>query len=167
MALVIEDGTLVANANSFATRAEIIAYAAERGVTIPNDETADQKAIAAMDFLWAQPLLGSLVDDEQTTPFPRMGLVDGDEDVEAWEYTIPPGVKRAQMQLALDAHNGVTLTASGPAEAAVKMKKAGPVEKEFFEAPDPSGNARVTVALAFLAPFLTGGGGFGLEVVRA
>lgn len=166
MALVIEDGTLVAGATSFVSRAEIIAYAAARGVTILDDDSADVLAIKAMDYLWSLCYKGDLVSATQTTPFPRMGLIDGDT-AEGYAYTIPAGMKNAALQLALDVHNGVDLTPSAKPAATLKRSKVGPLEREFFEPGSLTldGSAPLTVASAWLAPFLCDGA-FSLKSVR-
>lgn len=165
MALVIEDGTLVAGATSFVSRAEIIAYAAARGVTLPDDETTDVLAIKVMDYLWSLCYKGTQVDAAQATPFPRMGLVAGD-DVAGFAYEIPTGIKNASLQLALDVHNGVDLTPSAAPSAQLKRSKVGPLEREFFA---PGAEALdgppLTVASAWLAPFLCDGA-FSLKTIR-
>ena len=169
MALVIEDGSLVAGANSFLTRAEIIAYAAARGVTIPDDDASDVHAIAAMDFFWSLPCLkGELVDAAQTTPFPRMGLVDGDT-VDGYEFSIPDGVKRAFAQLTLDSFNGIALTSSSAPSQVLKRSKVGPIEREFHAPADLNVAAapQLTVAMAALGPWLCStANGFSLRSVR-
>ena len=167
MALVIEDGTLVAGANSFVTRAEIIAYAAARGTTLTDDASTDVLAIQAMDYIWAQCLKGDLVDDDQDAPFPRSGLVDGDT-ADDYEYSIPKGIKQAQLQLALDAGNGIILTASANPDATVKSTKVGPIEREFFAPSNLTldGTPPLTVAKGWLTPFLCNEGGFSLKTVR-
>ena len=167
MALVIEDGTLVAGANSFVTRAEIIAYAAARGITIADEDATDILAINAMDYLWTLCFKGDPVEATQTTPFPRMGLVDGDT-ADDYVHTIPAGVKNAQLQLALDSNAGIDLLRSTNPTPALKRSKVGPIEREFF-APNSltlDGTAPLTVATAWLAPFVCNGGAFGLKTIR-
>lgn len=167
MALVIEDGTLVAGANSFVTRAEIIAYAAARGVVLPDEDATDINAILAMDYLWSLCYKGEQVEETQTTPFPRKGLIAGDE-AEDFDYEIPVGMKNAQLQLSLDAANGIILTASANPSGELKRSKVGPIEREFFEGGSFTldGRPPLTVANAWLAPFLCSGG-FVLKTVRA
>lgn len=167
MALVIEDGSIVASANSFVTRAEIIAYAAARGVTIADEAASDVLAIKAMDYLQTLCYKGDPVDEAQTTPFPRMGLVDGDT-TDDYEHSIPAGIKNAQLQLALDANAGIILTASANPTADLKRSKVGPLEREFFAPASLTldGSAPLTVAKALLAPFLCDGGAFTLKTVR-
>lgn len=159
MALEVEDGSIVAGANSFVTRAEIIAYASARGITLADDETTDVLGIKAMDYLWTLCFKGDQV-AESEVPFPRTGLVEGDTEP-TYVHTIPRGVKMAQQQLAVDVHNGVDLTPSGnAAEGALKRSKVGPIEDEFF-APGVTtldGSDPLTVANAWLAPHLCAGG---------
>lgn len=154
MALVIEDGTQVAGANSFVTRAEVIAYASARGVTLPDTDATDVHAVNAMDYLAAQCFRGSVALATQALPFPRKGLIDGD-DAEGYVFTIPAGIKQAQLQLALDSANGIKLLASSNPTAEVKRVKVGPLEREFFAPPSLTldGTPPLELATALLKPF--------------
>lgn len=167
MALVIEDGSLVAGANSFVTRAEVIAYASARGVVLPDEDATDTFPILAMDYILIQCYKGEPVDPSQPLPFPRKGLIAGDED-RGFAYEIPVGIKNAQLQLSLDAANGIILTASSNPDSALKRTKVGPIEEEFFEGVSLTldGRPPLTVANAWLAPFLCVDGGFRLKTVR-
>lgn len=167
MALVVENGTIVDGANSIVSRAGVISYALARGVVLADDETTDIAIIQAMDYLWTLCFKG-IQHPDASTPFPRIGLVEGDLAVD-YVHTIPAGMKRAVMQLALDVHNGIDLTPSGVAEAGIKKEKVGPIETEFY---DPSSNGlgndpRLVLALAWLGPFLCSDSGFALITVRA
>lgn len=155
MALVIETGAIVAGATSFVTRAEIVAYAAARGVTLADDETTDARAIDAIDYLWSLCLRGTPVADDQPLMFPRKGLVDGD-DADGYAHSIPRAIKQAQMQLALDAANGIKLLASSNPTAEVKRVKVGPLEREFFAPPSLTldGTPPLELATALLKPFV-------------
>lgn len=168
MALVIEDGTLVPGANSFVTRAEIIAYANSRGKVLPDEDATDVFAILSMDYLWSLCFKGELVSPTQSTPYPRMGLVDGDTDP-AYIHAIPIGIKNAQLQLSLDAASGIILTASSNPSGEIKRRKVGPLEREYFEGGSLTldGSPPLTVANSWLAQFLCdGGGAFTLRTVR-
>lgn len=167
MALVIEDGSIVPGANSFATRAEVIEYASARGFVLPDDETTDVLAVKAMDFMATLDFRGTAVTDQ--TPFPRYGLVTGDT-AEDWEHFIPPAIVKAQAQLALDVHNGIDLSPSGPPSAMLKRSKVGPIEREFFAPRTTSGildnTPLLTVAMALLAPYLERERGASLVTIR-
>lgn len=155
MALVIETGAIVAGATSFVTRSEIVAYAAARGVTLPDESTTDVHAIAAMDYLRTQCFRGELVDLAQPLMFPRKGLIDGDT-VDGYEHTIPAAIKQAQLQLALDSANGVVLVASRNPAAELKRVKVGPLEREFFAPPSLTldGTPPLELATALLKSFV-------------
>jgi hypothetical protein len=109
MALVIEDGSIVAGADSFVTRADYIAYAAGLGITVENTEAADVQLRTAVQFMASREsrLKGVRVSRDQPLPYPRSDLVlDGFE----WSSTeIPRQVLLCQMALALDLNAGIDI----------------------------------------------------------
>lgn len=163
MPLVIETGTGTdANANSYATRAELIAYAALRGVSIADEDASDVFAIKAMDYIEVQDFKG-----EQTQPgvqpcaFPRTGVAVG--LVAIADNEIPLALKNAQCEAALLISQGVELLSNLTAgEQSIKRDKTGPLETEYF-AP-PSYSAQTPRLDALLRPLLNVG--FGLTAVR-
>ena len=166
MALVIEDGTVVANANSFVTAAEIRSYAAARGITLSAvDAEIDPLAIKAMDYIESVEvqMQGSRTSALQYLPLPRTGMTIYGEDVGA--NVIPVAAKRAQMQLALDAHSGVDLmpTMSG---AVVKREKVGPLETEYASGVDFDGQPTLTAANSWLDLLFGSNGAFVMRTVR-
>ena len=97
MAIIIEDGSLVANANSYATEAEMATYAADRGVTITG--TSAILLIQAMDFIDGKRFIGSKLDINQSLQWPRTGvLIDG---FYIPVDSIPISLKEAQIEVAL------------------------------------------------------------------
>lgn len=99
MALVVEDGSIVEDANSYNTEAEIIAYAAIYGVTITTEE-AENLVLQNRPYLDTQVYQGSQVSfGVQSLPFPRDdvyiegNLLDND--------TIPATLKKAECEAAL------------------------------------------------------------------
>lgn len=163
MALVVEDGSNVAGAETFISRADAIAYAKSRGVTLADDETTDAKIIRAMDFLISQCFKGETAFLNQILPFPRKGIVDGD-CVPGFEYSIPANIVRAQSQLVLDIANGVDVMPTIEATAGarkLKRSKTGPIEREYFDTSSGAGASTVPVmpiVAAALAPLLCGQG---------
>jgi hypothetical protein len=162
VALIVEDGTGVANANSFVTRAQIISYAAARGVTIADEDASDVFAIKAMDYLAIRQWCGVPAFVDQTTPWPRKGIVEGDT-ADDYEYTIPANIVAAQLQLALESKNGIDLLPSRSANAQVKREKVGPLETEYFGPAAYSPDLPFVAAL--IAPFECGQG-FKLRTYR-
>lgn len=157
MALIVEDGTNVANANSYAPEVSIIAYAASRGVTMPNDAALLVNVTKAMDYIELQDYADEPTYDDQALAFPRGG-----------EVTIPAGIVKTLCQLTIDVFNGIDLMPSRAAEQAIKREKiggtSGAIETEYFGptpfAPD------IPIATALLRPFLSVGS-FGVTVIRA
>lgn len=100
MALIIEDGSIVAGADSYVTTAEITAYANKRGFTVPTSESDLEKiAILAIDYMQSKKYIGNLVESDQALAFPRREIEDLADDV------IPQAIKNAQIELAIAAHS--------------------------------------------------------------
>lgn len=138
MPLLIEDGSNVAGANSYATRAEIIAYAAARGITIADAGASDVFAINAMDYIELKDYKGEptygVVTVDQPLQFPRkditIGLVTLAEDV------IPLALVNAQCELAMQNSTGIDLMPTRAAGPSIKREKLDVIETEYFETKD-------------------------------
>lgn len=160
MALTVEDGTGVADANSFVTVAEIRAYATARGVELPAEDAAVEGfAVTAWDFITSlEPrMLGVRTNPEQDGVYPRTGVMM--YSAELLPNAIPKTLKQAQSQLAVDASKGVPLFTDDTAEPAVKREKVGPIETEFFDgggSSSTSGGAALSAAWGYLSPLLRG-----------
>jgi hypothetical protein len=167
--IVVEDGTNVANANSYNAVAELDVFANQRGISLPAD--ADAKArllIKAMDYLalYGDRWLGEPTYDDQALPFPRMDIWVSSEELP--DDTIPYGVKTAQLHLAGIAASGVDLTPTTAAGLPIIMEKIGPITTQYA-APMMLAGADWTrpefpVVDALLSPLLKRG--FGLTTVR-
>lgn len=134
MALIIEDGSIVANADSFVSRADFITYAAAKGVTIADDAATDVLLVKAGQYINSleSQLKGDLVDRDQSMSYPREHLY-----IEGWYWEnneIPRQVILAQQELALDLNDGVDLynRPANPNLIAKKEKVHGAVEVEYF-----------------------------------
>ena len=130
--MVVEDGSIVENANSYNTRAEYIAYAASVGVTITDDSTADVELVKAGEYMESKrsQYKGSLVDRDQPMGFPRYDIV-----IEGfyWESDeIPRQAKLCQLALALDIHAGNDPYNPPLNRTRKKEKVEGAVEVEYF-----------------------------------
>jgi len=160
--LTIEDGTNVADANSYVTRAEIIAYAAARGVTIADDAGTDVLAIKAMDFIESRRFNGERVNGlEQPLEWPRKYVIIGEEELPT--DTIPKAIKKAESEAVLLLSQGIELMPNRNTDAYVKSEKVGSIETEYFGAPNV---VPTTPTLdAILRPYVVGIG-FGINVIR-
>lgn len=139
MALIVEDGSIVPNANSFNSLAELRAYATSRGVTLPVDDTAAEViAIRAMDYIryYRTRYIGELVEPGvQTLPFPRKNAYLQGQKTPLPDDIIWPDIKEAQAALAVEIQNGVNiLPSSSASSSAVIREKVDVIETEYSEA---------------------------------
>ena len=152
MALVIEDGSIVAGANSFTTDAELTAYALARGFTLPATEAErDQLQILAVDYIFSveDKMKGCRVSIDQELPYPRYGVCANGFNIPS--DSIPQSLKNAQMELAVQANASDILINSNVQN--VSKEKLGELEVEYF-----SGGSWATVrtdrADTYLNPLL-------------
>lgn len=129
MTLIIEDGTVVADANSYVTTSELTSYATARGITIP-DADREKYLVLAMDYLESLNFIGVVANEDQSLSWPRAyGYTD--------EYliasdSIPTLLKEGQMEIAIAIFQGNSPLAV--AERAVKRERVyGAVEIEYMD----------------------------------
>ena len=109
MAIVVETGAGLTNANSYVSEATVIAYASDRGVTLPETDLLRSQVVNAGDYLNNQEreYLGERRTREQRMAWPRIGaeidswIVDSDE--------IPLPLIECQCELVMDLHAGIDI----------------------------------------------------------
>lgn len=130
MALVVEDGSGVAGANSFISLIDFLDFAEQHNFALPDDEDLSvgwlRRAAFAMQVMdWK----GSLVDADQAMPWPRSGVyVDGEL---LSESAIPRGIVYGQAMLALEmyAEDASAAEAGGGAAVGEESVKVGEIEQ--------------------------------------
>jgi len=166
--IIVEDGTIVDNANSYVTRADYITYAASKGITITDDSDADVELVKAAEFIGAHEgnLKGDKVERDQPLAYPRKGIV-----LEGFVWgadEIPRQVILCQMALALDIHGGVDLYNPAPnPNRAAKREKVDVIEVEYFGGAGGTKMSRDSTATALLATLLVRSGLMSIPLVRA
>lgn len=98
MALIIEDGSVVANADSFQTLADARTLAASIGLTLPVDDTEAEVTLRQgyLNLLQREfTLQGARISAIQTGIYPRSGVLRSCFPIESDD--IPNEVKRAQV----------------------------------------------------------------------
>lgn len=154
--LIVEDGSVVANANTFVTAAEVVSYADRRGYDFDNndpDESA-RAIIRAADWMKNTSRLqyrGSLRSAVQCLPWPRdsASFYRG-PDIPS--TLIPQCVKDAQCELAYRTFAGTELQPDMVRGGATKKEKLDVIEVEYFEG--APAETVIQAVLGILAPVL-------------
>lgn len=180
--LVVEDGTGIANANTYSEAADIRAYALLRGVILaPTDDAGDllvdQMAIKAMDYLesFSEQFYGWQTYENQALAFPREGVpgprrggtvdvANGYENIQTLDFrpylpgnVIPQRIKDAQAQLVMQVKAGIDLMptmAGGTAARTVIREKLGPIETQYSDAVASYTMPQMPAVQALLVPFI-------------
>ena len=131
--LTIEDGTLVANADSYVTVEEARTFALRRGITLSAvDADVEVLLIGAMDYLEDKRSMykGEKVDPTQSLCWPRQDVIVDGALIDI--TTIPQTLKNAQCQLAIEKFNGTDIQPTR-ASAFVTHEKVGAIESRYSE----------------------------------
>jgi hypothetical protein len=125
--IIVEDGSIVAGANSYVSESELTTYATDRGITLTG--SADVLIIKSMDYIESQDFIGTKSTQDQPLQWPRnSAYIDGylfpsDE--------IPEELKDAQMATAISIDMGVDPLST--VERAVKKEKVDVIEIEYMD----------------------------------
>ena len=152
MALIIENGNQIPNANSYVTDLEYTDYAASKGLTVA--ATAELREIdlfAGMDYILSQEscLQGRRVSSTQEVSFPRVGVYVYDNLVQSHEIHV--NVKKAQMEAAPYATAGTLL--SNTESTNRSKEKVDVLEVEYFKGGKRS-NVNLQRVNSYLDPLL-------------
>jgi len=131
MALIIEDGTGVTNANSYVTDVEYTNYATSRGLTVGADATIrEQELIAATDFLesFRNQYQGTKTASTNVLQFPRNNVFIDDSLLSG--NAIPIELKRAQMESGV-VESSAQLTTNKPNEN-IQSEKVDVIEVSYY-----------------------------------
>lgn len=126
MALVVEDGTGLANAESYASVADATTYATDREltawtagtVTDANREAALRRATEYIEAEYGQRFAGVPLTTTQALHFPLEGAT-----------AVPVGIQRATIELAIIALSGALYTVEDAARQVVSQSRGvGPLQ---------------------------------------
>jgi hypothetical protein len=127
MALIPEDGTGLSNADTYASEAELAAYAAARGITVTGTDT--QLLIQAMDYLESKSFIGDKYSSTQALQWPRNNVMIDEYSIPY--STIPQLLKDAQIEIALSIDGGTNPMTNIDRET--KREKVGDIEVEYMD----------------------------------
>lgn len=159
MALLIEDGSGVENAASYATVSEARLYASARGITLSVvDADVEVLLTKALDYVesFRDRFKGDKLNGTGYLQWPRLNVDLDGFAVESDE--IPLELVNAQIQAAIEY---LTVDPLGTVStAAVRREKVGPLEVEYAVASGDLAFVNMPKVDALLTPLLSVGGGF-------
>ena len=174
--LIIEDGTGVANANSYATAAEARAYAVLRGVTLPaaaDVDPVETMLVLATDYLESLAWIMYPATKTQGLAWPRVDSVWIDlfatPTVDPSQYLMPAKVVAAQCQLVIEQNNGVVLmptTKGGYDSQFITREKTDVIETNYSEKLGTLNTPTMRIVNSLLRGYLVVGAGAGITAVR-
>jgi hypothetical protein len=154
LAFVIEDGSIVDGATSYATVAEARAYALDRGVTLPaSNTTIEQMLVKACDYLQSleSKFKGYCTSSTQSLAWPRIEVEINCEYIAS--DSIPTNIKSCQIQLAMLIHAGFDLLPTVSPQSFITKEKIGPIETEFANPIQSGISQKFNSAMYLLEPF--------------
>lgn len=161
MPLIVEDGTGVANANSYGDLVGARAYASVRGITLSADDAVlSAQMINAMDYLNGLSFTGATLTDTQVLSWPRRCVYYSSGAVYPTNV-VPVGIVSAQYQLVIEQFNGIGLQPSTDWKADggfVVEDKTDVLMTKWSESVGVGQMPTMPKVDSLLAPFLVGGG---------
>ncbi len=130
--LIIEDGSQVANSNTFIDDAFYVAYAAARNLTIGADApTREIELILAVDYLTSieSRFKGTRVESDQSLLYPRRNVIIFSDLFD--QDSIPIQLKNAQAETAIAANSQLLLI--NESNQNIQSQKVDVIEQSFFE----------------------------------
>jgi hypothetical protein len=110
MAVIVETGAIIPNANAYCDAAYVLAYATARGLDFATGADADAAVVKATDYIDSRYTFnGGRVSSTQELAWPRTGAWDRAEQIEIASNAIPSVLKRAVAELAIKALAGTAL----------------------------------------------------------
>jgi len=158
MALIIEDGTGVATADSFVSLADARTFAANYGLILPTDDTEAEVKLRQgyLNLLTNERLLqGSRSTETQNNIYPRTGVYDNcklvDDDV------IPESVKNAQVYAADSINSGTSTNGSSTGQNLKSFSVDGVYSESYQDGSSQSTNATIQGVYNSLYPLTKAG----------
>lgn len=167
--LIVEDGSVVPNADSWISLADARTLAGRFGWSLPLDDTEAESALrngANYIMLQESMLCGSRVSADQALSFPRTGIKLYGFPVS--NTTIPSQVIQAQVAAAVEYGNGSDVRGSSDGRITTHEEVVGAVVVEYADNGVTGSTITITAAMDALRPLICGGGnnGFQFRVAR-
>lgn len=157
MPLIVEDGSIVAGADSYVSLSDARALAAKYGWELPADDTEAEQALrngAGYVGLQEPAMCGSRVSAVQELAYPRKNVTLYGFPVAA--DSVPPQAIRAQVAAAVEYGAGTDVRGTSDGRAVSMERVEGAVTVEYFNNGNNGSTVEITTALDALAPLLCG-----------
>lgn len=156
--LIVEDGSIVVDADSYVTLGEGRDIARLYGWKLPEDNTEAEQALrngATYTLLYENRFSGRRTSPDQSLSFPRIDAVNiFGFDVDG----IPKQVKHAQVAAAVDYGLGDDVRASSDGRSVASEEVVGAVKQSFFNSGKKDETIEITKAVDQLKPLLVNSG---------
>lgn len=155
--LIVEDGSIVAGADSYVSLSDARTLAAKYGWELPADDTEAEQALrngAGYVGLRESAMCGSRVSPLQELAYPRKNVTLYGFDVA--QDSIPSQVIRAQVAAAVEYGAGTDVRAASDGRAVSMERVEGAVTVEYFNNGNNGSSVVITSAMDALAPLLCG-----------
>lgn len=128
MTIIVEDGSIVPNADSYVSVADYETWADARGIEY-DDAVIEGQILRAMDYIETLRFIGQKSTKAQPLQFPRVGVVVDGFELDYDE--IPIQLKRAVFESVKAESEGVSQLAN--VERRTMREKVGEIEVEYAE----------------------------------
>ena len=165
MALVVESGMGLADADSFISLEGARAFAAKYGITLPtNDEAAEVALRQGCQYVELQQkcFSGSRLTTTQALSWPRTGATNA-YGVEYADGDMPAQLGYAQVYAAAEYAAGTDVRATDDGKAIASEEVTGAVAVSYFNNGKTGGEVVITRAMDALSPLLVVSGNNGFE----
>lgn len=173
MALIVEDGSIVPNADSYVSLAEIdtfndnyVSDPAWDTATDQDQEVAARQATLTVDSCFTEDWIGTLVENDQSLDWPRSNAVASNGRTYA-DNEIPKILRDACSKLAITALSEELLPDQENPGTIKKTKNKVAVIEEEIEYFGASQQKLFTLAQKLLSPLLVGGSSGQSQVARS
>lgn len=171
MALVVEDGTGLSNADSYVSINDARVEANALGLSLPANTTDAESALrngARYVNGFEGRFSGSRLVDDQALSFPREDSIKcfGTNCIDIASNAIPRDLKLGQVLAAVEYGKGVDVTPNDDGLSIQSEEVTGAVKVQYFDNGKTGADVTLTASINAIKPLMVVGGGLTARTVR-